>query len=374
MKRLICCFDGTWNDDRSEAALTNVVRLRRVIPEAGSDGVKQLVRYVIGIGTGYQGKTAFLIGASGIEVGDRIRAGYRFLVDHYEPGDEVYLFGFSRGAFEARSLAGFIGRIGMAIRCSPFSIEDAWTVYRDPDNPTNKSLVQRLREMTFGPIPIKCIGVWDTVGNIGNPFDADGLIGKYVSFHDTRLGPSVEVGLHALSIDEQRGPFRPAFWTLPQGAAAPQGQHIEQVWFSGSHADVGGGYADAALSGISLNWMAERVAALTPLRFDFAQLRATSRPDSLGQQHSSSASGIFKWSGKVPCVRLIRQDLNGVSPLRRAIFGGWRTSKTDRGEVPANEAIHPSVLARFGQEVTEDVAGEIRRFVYRPRNLAAALR
>lgn len=374
MKRLVCCFDGTWNDDSRETALTNVVRLRRAILSRDAGGVPQMVRYVIGIGTGYQGNLGFLVGASGIEVGDRIKAGYRFLVDNWEPGDEIYLFGFSRGAFEARSLAGFIALIGMSVRCSTFSLDDAWRVYRNPTTTENQLLLAAMERVTTRPVPIKCVGVWDTVGNIGNPFDSDGFIGRYVSFHDTRLSSSVEVGLHALSIDELRGPFRPTFWTMSKGGAVPAGQTVEQVWFAGCHADVGGGYAETCLSDISLNWMAERVAALTGLGIDFEFLRSTTRPDPLGPQHSSTTSGIFKLSNTMPCIRLIRQNLGGVPALRRALVGSWRTSRTPRGEIPINETIHGSVVARFGREVVENAAGTKREFVYRPGNLAAVLK
>lgn len=373
MKRIVCCFDGTWNDDTTEAALTNVVRLRRAIRPVDDKGVRQLVRYIVGIGTGYEGRAAFLIGASGIEVGDRIKAGYRFLVDHYDDGDEIYLFGFSRGAFEARSLAGFITRIGLAIRCSTFELDDAWAAYRNPSSREGQALFNKVRQLTRHPIPIKCIGVWDTVGNIGNPFSSRGIVGRYVSFHDTRLAPTVKVGLHALSIDEVRGPFRPTFWTVPRGGTLPAGQTVEQVWFAGCHADVGGGYAETGLSDISLVWMAERVAALTGLGIDFESLRRTARPDPTALQHSSAARGVFQWSDALPCMRLIHQNTKAISPLRRALLGTWRTSRTGRGEDPVNEQIHASVRDRYGQEVEEDIAGVRRRFVYRPSNLAAVL-
>ena len=373
MKRLICCLDGTWNDDTSESTPTNVLKLSRAIPtEAG--GARQVVKYIVGVGTGYGGKLGFGIGASGIEVGARVLEGYAFLVEHYEPGDEIYLFGFSRGAFQARSLAGFIALVGIAKRGNGFSSDEAWQAYRAGKGEADEATLAKLRTAAHFPAPIKLVGVWDTVGNLGNPLMPWGRIAKRFRFHDTRLTETTDVGLHALSIDEKRGPFRPTMWTLPTGASLRQGQHAEQVWFAGVHADVGGGYKATALSDIALLWMAERAAATTGLGVDLDKLRRDAKPDPLGVQHSSTTGKIFKWSAWLPFVRLVHQRAAGVGYLRRLLLGRWRTGRVARGQVMINEQIHPSVRARFSNEVSEDAGGEMRRFTYRPRNLAAALK
>ena len=374
MKRLICCLDGTWNDDKNEDALTNVVKLRRAIPAVDAHGIRQVVHYVVGIGTGYSGQLGFAVGASGIEVGDRVKAGYKFLVENYDDGDEIYLFGFSRGAFEARSLAGFIALAGIGRPDSAFSIDQAWQIYRRRESHADPGAIERLRADRHYPARIKCVGVWDTVGNLGNPLRSSAIVRRLFDFHDTQLSDQVDVGLHALSIDERRAPFSPTLWTLPRGAVLPAGQVVEQVWFAGVHADVGGGYKETELSDIALLWMAERCVALTGLGIDFDYLARVTRPNPIGMQHGSAHGRIFKWSAKVPFVRLVRQDRRGVWTPRRITLRDWRTSRAQGGQVPVNEAIHESALTRFGKTVVEDINGKRCQIVYRPRNLAAALR
>ncbi len=373
MKRLICCLDGTWNHDRGDAPLTNVAKLHRAVAPVDDHGVTQTSRYVAGIASSPGEIAAFLKGATGFEIAARIREAYERLALDYAPGDELYLFGFSRGAFEARSLGAFIALFGMARPESTFSFDDAWNLYQQRPDARSPEAMAHLRRGAHFPIRIQGMGVWDTVGNIGNPFSPDGLVSNLFDFHDTRLSDAIDVGLHALSIDEKRGPFRPTLWTLPKGRKPAANQHIEQVWFAGSHADVGGGYAETDLSDIALIWMAERMGEKTSLRFDMDHLRATTSPNPLGAQHASTTGRIFFWSGVLPFVRLIQQKPDGISRLRRAIFGGWRTGRAAEGEVPVNESVHESAIARRGMRVVE-IHDDVGRLVtYKPLNLQAAL-
>lgn len=373
MKRLICCLDGTWNDDSKGSTPTNVLKLAKAIPaEAG--GVRQVVQYIVGVGTGYGGKLGWGIGASGIEVGARVLEGYGFLVDNYEPGDEIYLFGFSRGAFQARSLAGLVAFVGIARRGAGFSPDAAWEAYRAGENGADPAELTRLRAASHYPARIKLVGVWDTVGNLGNPLLPWGHIAGRFRFHQTGLTATTDVGLHALSLDEKRGPFRPTLWTLPPGASLAPGQHVEQVWFAGSHADVGGGFATTALSDIALSWMAERAAATTGLAIDFGRLPRAGSLEPLGPQHSSTTGRIFQWSAWLPYIRLVKQRSDGVPRLRRVTLGRWRTGKVPRGHKVINETIHDSARQRFGQKVIEVADGEECWITYQPLNLAAALK
>jgi uncharacterized protein (DUF2235 family) len=145
MKRLIFCLDGTWNDNDAGSKLTNVVKLHQSIAPTDDKGVRQISHYVEGIASAEGEWAQFLRGAVGIGVADRIRKAYELLMASYEPGDEIYLFGFSRGAFEARSLAGFITLFGVGKPGSTFSYDEAWSLYRLREPKRSQALLAGLR-------------------------------------------------------------------------------------------------------------------------------------------------------------------------------------------------------------------------------------
>jgi uncharacterized protein (DUF2235 family) len=373
VKRLVCFFDGTWNKPE-DADPTNVVKLQRVIPPVDGGGIAQVVHYELGIATeAALGDLTFAVGAIGFGVGSRIQGGYRFLCENYEDGDEIYLVGFSRGAFEARSLAGLIALAGIARSAAPEASHEVWDCYESNKLARNPARVKALRAAAHFPVRIKCVAVWDTIGNLGIPFVRKSLIKELLAFHDTKLAPTVDVGLHALSIDEPRGPFSPTLWTLKKGTALPPGQIVEQVWFPGCHANIGGGYKNCALSDIALLWMAERLTQTTGLAVGLERLRATTKPDPLGQQVSPTSDGVYRVSYLLPFVRLIKQNRKGISALRRAFLGSWRTSALPAGEVPVNESINESALARLGKRVPQRRGEALSEITYRPRTLAVAL-
>jgi len=373
VKRLVVLFDGTWNKPGNEDELTNVVKLQRVLLPADAQGTRQLAHYVIGIATEDLGRLTFTVGAIGLGVGDRIQRGYKFVCENYQGGDEIYVVGFSRGAFQARSLAGLIALCGIARSAGAETVADVWDYYEQNKLKPDAARLAGLRAAAHYPARIKCVAVWDTVGNLGIPFVRKGLIKELLGFHDTELSPLVEVGLHALAIDEPRGPFAPTLWTMKKGASLPTGQTVEQVWFPGSHANVGGGFKDCALSDIALLWMAERLAQTTGLAVDLEQLRKSTKPDPLGELVSPTSDGIYRVSHVFPFVRLIEQNRKGISGLRRAIFGTWRVGVVASGLQTVNESIHESALARFGRDAPQRRGERVRRLVYRPATLAAAL-
>ena len=189
-----------------------------------------------------------------------MRSGYRFLVENYEPGDELYFFGFSRGAFTARSTAGLVRNSGILRAAHVDRIKDAYALYRARGRRSHPRGIeaQIFRQMYSHPDPeIHFVGVWDTVGALGHPDRrrAHAVDRKRWSFHDTTLSSHVRFAFQALAIDEQRGPFRPTLWEQQEGAT---GQTLEQLWFAGVHSDVGGGYSDPGLAEIPLLWMVER--------------------------------------------------------------------------------------------------------------------
>jgi uncharacterized protein (DUF2235 family) len=260
MKRLVLCCDGTWNSADQEragvACPTNVVRLAyRVAKRAGP--MPQILYYDQGVGTG-NALDRLSGGALGEGLEDNIHDAYRFLVGNYEADDELFLFGFSRGAFTARSLVGMIRKCGILRRDAVQHYRAARELYRSaehPDDPAPRAFRDRHSVTGTEPIPVRFIGVWDTVGSLGIPLRGlRGLTrGKY-QFHDTELSSTVAHACHALAIDEHRAPFEPTLWSY----APKEGQTVEQVWFSGAHSDVGGGYAAPCVSDIALAWMLDR--------------------------------------------------------------------------------------------------------------------
>ncbi|MGE0700434.1 MAG: DUF2235 domain-containing protein, partial [Hyphomicrobiaceae bacterium] len=316
---------------------------------------------------------AFISGAVGYGLDQRILEGYQFLSRWYEPGDEIYLYGFSRGAFEARSLAGLVALVGLLGRDAAGEMDAAWLYYREHKSAPDPDKLERLRRLGHGNVRIRCLGVWDTVGNLGIPLIGRRSFATSFGFHDTELSANVQLGLHALAIDEPRGPFSPTLWTRPRGMPPPPGQHIEQVWFPGSHASVGGGFRDSSLSDIALLWMAERSMALTGIAFDIEQLRAATRPDPMGELVSPTSDGIYRVTPLLPFLRLINQNAAGIPGWRRASLGAWRTSLLDERLETVNESIHPAAVARFGQRARYRHGNMLTSLRYNPPTLRAVI-
>jgi uncharacterized protein (DUF2235 family) len=258
MKRLVVCCDGTWNraDQQSgdRPTPTNVVKLAYRVAKRDGD-IAQVLSYDQGVGTG-NSLDRLLGGAFGAGLADNIFDAYRFLMANYEPEDELYLLGFSRGAYTARSLAGMIRKCGILARASVGRYVEALALYRDPDTHPDDPRPVTFREqhsLCRGEgIPITFLGVWDTVGALGIPIRGlRWLTRREHQFHDAELSGSVRRACQALAIDERRGPFEPSLWSY----VPKQDQTVEQVWFPGVHSDVGGGYAEVDLSDIALDWM-----------------------------------------------------------------------------------------------------------------------
>jgi uncharacterized protein (DUF2235 family) len=257
MKRLIICCDGTWNSaDQAHNGTpcpTNVVRLAFRVAKREEHN-PQIVYYGQGVGTG-NSLDRLTGGAFGHGLEDNIYDAYRFLIANYEPGDELFFFGFSRGAYTARSIAGMIRKCGILSREHVSRYIEAVNLYRSEDAP-DKEIPSGFRKNYSvngeKETVIHFIGVWDTVGSLGVPLRGLRWITKRKhQFHDTELSGSVKHACHALAIDERRSPFKPTLWQYKP----KEGQTVEQVWFPGVHSNVGGGYPDRRLSDISLEWM-----------------------------------------------------------------------------------------------------------------------
>ena len=332
-KSLAVFCDGTWNswDDPSP---TNVFKLRNLVLPAGPGGVRQAAYYDSGVGTRGAWVERAFDGATGWGLSENIRQAYRALVDNYETGDALYLFGFSRGAFTVRSLAGLIRNCGILRRDQRHLVEDAYNFYRDPDpskRPDKPAAEAYRRDHAVEPATfIQFVGVWDTVGSLGNPLLRHDLINRTLRFHDVKLSSYVRNAFQALAIDEYRMQFQPAIWRQQRHAVS---QAMRQAWFIGAHSDVGGGYAEPGLSNITLDWMARRAIACG-LGIDENGLRLVlggSFPASNSVPHDSHR-GFYTWFPSSP-----RQiDLP-------ADAGGER--------LPTNERLHYTVIERYRQDL-----------------------
>ena len=254
MKRLIVCCDGTANDpdqmDRDRIAPTNVVKLTRALKDKTSDGEDQLIYYDQGVGTGWWAKK-FIEGLSGAGISQNIKDAYRFLAKKYEPGDEIYCFGFSRGAFTVRSLCGMIDTCGL-LREENSHDDMVGKVYKAysstrPNDEGNHVCKTSFQKVTHDNVKVKFLGVWDTVGSLGLPLFGNNTF-EWNKHHNVKyFSNTVQNAYHAVALDEQRNQFRPDL-LHPEDV----GDTLVQKWFAGCHSNVGGGYADAGLSDIAL--------------------------------------------------------------------------------------------------------------------------
>jgi hypothetical protein len=270
MKRLVVCCDGTWNKPDSEN-ITNVEKIARTVQSdpGATGGVHQFVYYVSGVGAGSYKADNLLGGAFGFGLFHNVVASYRFLAQNYEPGDEIFIIGFSRGAYTARSVAGMVGRVGLLTKVSLVEerLPTAVHLYRRTNPPEGAigSSVDEFKHDHCHAVKIDFLGVFDTVGALGVP----GLMRLAPRFHDVQLSSQVLRARHALAIDETRLKFAPTFWEVPDepSAAPTEDPRVKQVWFEGAHSDVGGGYRSTGLSDTVLLWMA-REAHAAGLVFD----------------------------------------------------------------------------------------------------------
>lgn len=302
MKRIIICADGTWNKPEVNVAKdfpTNVLKITRLI-KMGNTQIPQQIFYDAGIGSNITLISEKLYkGVTGSSLQNHVINCYRYLVHNYCPGDEIFLFGFSRGAYTVRSLCGLINNCGILKHNHANRINEAFFNYQNPHSSfqPNSDFINNFKtNYTHPRTRITFVGVWDTVGALGIPFKSPEV------FYDTKMGSNIEVARHALAIDETRKKFKPTLWqsSIIQttqienfGSASALGgeimrsdehhdtspdeidqneidqnivstqpatnRNLIQMWFVGSHSDVGGGYPpdndNALLSNVSLLWM-----------------------------------------------------------------------------------------------------------------------
>lgn len=273
-KDLFVFLDGTSNDTRSR---TNIYRLFEIVSEYGSDGSEAL--YVDGVGASNSWPVSGRVLGRGMKV--RIVMGYEFLARRYEPGDRIFIFGFSRGALQARSLAGLVAFAGLPESKSDRHAEDIFDYVKGEweDDYTNsweasEPPLGAAVECKFGEpmlaTNVALLGVWDTVpASSFKDYDLckekPGFFKKWIPGDRYKTGsyPPILSIAHAVSRDEKRSKFRPLM-LCPR--ISEDRNPLHEMLFPGAHSDVGGGYADSrtaserpSLSNISLNWMIDRL-------------------------------------------------------------------------------------------------------------------
>jgi hypothetical protein len=353
MRHLVVCCDGTWQD---VVADSNVARLARAVDLPAGDPP---ARYLPGVGASGVGLAKLAAGISGVGLDDAILDGYGWLVETFAPGDRIALFGFSRGAYTARSIAGMIGRVGLvdgsglddAARAD--AVRRAYARYRALRNrPTDPTWSAGLT-FAYAPgapdIPVEFVGVWDTVGALGIPayLGVPDLLHsrERYEFLDVELNPRIPHARHAVALDEMRGPFRPTLWADP----AP-GQDMRQVWFPGDHLDVGGGHPERQLSDTALQWMAAEATAAVGLRFDLGRIPGFApSPEGPAHQPPAGLAGAVLEIGYQPRPRAIpRVDAARPDPAVSAVAH----------ERQERLGYRPTVTPAVGHAVTVTVAAD----------------
>ena len=245
-QRLIVLFDGTWNDYEDR---TNVWRLATLLHDYDDD-IRQRFFYDPGLGTSKWDR--FMGGAFGYGLRKNLMEGYRWLAEKYVEGDEIWIFGFSRGAYTARSLVGLIRKCGLVHIHTPRLIKKAEQLYRDKSETPDGPECKEFKKLYSHEPDIHFLGVWDTVGALGIPIPQ---LKQYFAWHDTELSKIVKNAYQAMALDEHRKIYNVSLWTSPDGKKKKANDNVEQRWFIGVHANVGGGYPSDSLADLSLEWM-----------------------------------------------------------------------------------------------------------------------
>ena len=350
-RRLALFLDGTWNEVSDN---TNIWRLRALFSPVGLDGCEQRAYYSTGLGTKFGEKVRGGMFGTGIDTA--ITSAYEWLIDSYNPDDEIFIFGFSRGAYTARSLSGFILKCGLLQQGSPLGVNQLWQRYRrkgaktiwqllDGENgPDEFRFEESWMRKYAQPVTIKFIGVFDTVGSLGVPF---AIYRRYIKreqaypFLNTGLRQSNEYAFHAMAIDEHRKAFRPTLWSNAGAVnAAPRSvKRTEQRWFVGAHANIGGGCFNDPLAQLPLQWLESKAARLGLMFKGLFAAEENATTAKISDSFAEFAGGWYRaaklW---IPYHRPIgvppKDEGEGVTNINETIdssvFVRWRADKKNR--------------------------------------------
>jgi uncharacterized protein (DUF2235 family) len=351
IKRVALFLDGTWNNVNDN---TNVWRLKSLCAKSS----EQAVYYSAGVGTQYGEHLSG--GMFGIGINDEVIDAYEWLVEHYEQDAQVFIFGFSRGAFTARSLAGFLSKCGLLKPGSPVSMNQLYDRYRKGTAESVRALGkvvagdlpledQWIKEYSRA-IPIWFQGVWDTVGALGVPLPCIPKVSREdFAFLETDLRINDTHAYHALAIDEHRVPFAPTLWTKStpkQGDTYPPRDldHVEQRWFVGSHSNVGGGYENDLLAQIPLEWLMNKAIAHGLEFKDSVVIDGNENTCPINDSLAEMAHGIYE---------ILTLGKHYYRPI-----GAEPVDTADAVTTTINETIDATVFDRWRSDAT-----------YRPKNL-----
>ncbi|KAG9314326.1 hypothetical protein JVU11DRAFT_5117 [Chiua virens] len=318
-KRIIVCCDGTWQDGvvvKERWKYTNILKLSRALhhhdERTNEYTTPQIVYYQSGIGSSPNFYSEYIQGATGASLVEKVQEAYAFIAQNFHPGDEIFLFGFSRGAYTVRMVAMFIGAIGVLDKTDMDHFAEIFVAYQKLGKSNDPAEIERLRtelvpwtspssrgklraisdDHTFS---IKCVGVFDTVGSVGLPEEVTRKSPSTKSifgFPNAELGEHIERVYQALAVNETRLDFNCNKFEQTQGGRR-KGQILKQCWFAGEHSDIGGGWHDHDLSDLTLAWMVANIGDILSVDLKYVQ----SLPDPVApwgkQPPHDSCTGIF---------------------------------------------------------------------------------
>lgn len=388
IKNIVICSDGTGNT-AIKGRGTNVFKMFEAVDIYGhwTDRTltPQIAFYDDGVGTERMKVLKAIGGAFGWGLSRNVKELYAHIARTYNPGDRIFLFGFSRGAFTVRTLAGFIATCGIVDRGPCLTdaelrdkVAKAYSEYRRKyrtffgsrlRQPYEAEKAEEFRKSHAvsheehapeGKVEIEFIGVWDTVDAVGLPFDklAD-WINDYVypfKFTDLRLSPVVKKACHAIAIDDERHTFHPVMWDETGEA----GDRIEQVWFPGVHSNVGGGYPKQGMSLVALYWMM--------MKANEAKLRFVDCDWELIRDHQNCSDKLYdSRAGLAIYYRYKPRDIGDICS-RNHIAGPKihmsiieRIAQGTEGYAPGNIPAGGEIVATEAPPQTlGNIAGEIR--------------
>jgi hypothetical protein len=357
-KYIAVFFDGTSNNEKSD---TNIKRLHSLVSLQQRTDIASI--YIEGVGT----ETDVIGMGTGFGIGPRVRIAYEFLLNNYNPGDKIYIFGFSRGAFSARILTSMLYHAGLPRLEGHDSHEAADMVFdavkesipreQERERKQRVATALHLAPEHLTPVSVDVLGLWDTVAALGAPSWPSRLMHKAglrahpvdIDIPNDRYGDqlcNVRQVYHALSIDDDREwIFTPLLMQrkmLLENCASRDDDHLldahgnirpgrlQEVWFSGAHSDVGGGYADSLLSGVSLNWMIDRLNKRSDLPHPILPAYAHVSEDPFGSSHDPESGSIGLLYHK----------------MSRNIAAYLLNSDEERKEFAGTMCVHESVLQR----------------------------